>query len=112
MSRLTFEEYSLIASTTAVYPAAGTGLLKPLSYVALGLCGEAGEVAEKIKKNIRDETPVDKEAIAKELGDVLWYINAMCKELDIELGAVATGNIEKLLDRQRRNRLQGSGDDR
>jgi NTP pyrophosphatase (non-canonical NTP hydrolase) len=112
MSRYTFDEYSLVASTTAIYPAAGSGLLKPLSYVALGLCGEAGEIAEKIKKNIRDGTPVDKEALTKELGDVLWYINALCKELDISLDLVAKTNVAKLLDRQERNKLQGSGDNR
>lgn len=86
-----------------------------LSYDGLGL-GEAGEVQGKIKKIIRDSggviTPEATEEIKKELGDVLWYIASMCDNLEITLKDVASGNIEKLRDRNKRGVLEGSGDNR
>ena len=79
----------------------------------LGLCGEAGEVAEKVKKNIRDgASPTFKEDMKKELGDVLWYISALARDLDIDLDTIAQMNLQKLKDRQERNQIQGSGDNR
>jgi NTP pyrophosphatase (non-canonical NTP hydrolase) len=87
-----------------------------LAYPALGLAGEAGEVAEHAKKAIRDDGGTVSEerraAIAKELGDVLWYVAQIATELDLELDAIAEANLEKLLSRQRRGVLSGSGDDR
>ena len=105
-------EYQARSRSTAVYPHAGDNLLYP----TLGLCGETGEVAEKIKKMIRDDAGVltdeRRAALAKELGDVLWYLAQIATEADLELAAIAVANIEKLSSRQRRNVLQGSGDDR
>ena len=105
-------EYQSRSRATAVYPDAGANLLYP----TLGLCGEAGEVAEKIKKMVRDDdgilTDERRSALAKELGDVLWYLAQIATEADLDLDTVAEANIEKLTSRQRRNVLQGSGDDR
>ena len=105
-------EYQSRARATAVYPQAGDNLLYP----TLGLCGEAGEVAEKIKKMVRDDdgvlTDERRDALAKELGDVLWYLAQIATEADLELDVIAAANIAKLSSRQRRNVLQGSGDDR
>ena len=105
-------EYQLRSRATAVYPDAGENLLYP----TLGLCGEAGEVAEKIKKMVRDDAGVltdeRRASLAKELGDVLWYLAQIASEADLDLGAIAEANIEKLQSRQRRDVLQGSGDDR
>ena len=105
-------DYQSRSRATAVYPGAGENLLYP----TLGLCGEAGEVAEKIKKMIRDDGGVlsdeRRAALSKELGDVLWYLAQIATEADLELDAIAEANIEKLTSRHRRNVLQGSGDDR
>ena len=105
-------EYQSRSRATAVYPGAGENLLYP----TLGLCGEAGEVAEKIKKMIRDDggvlTDERRAALSKELGDVLWYLAQIATEAGLELDAIAEANIEKLASRHRRNVLQGSGDDR
>jgi NTP pyrophosphatase (non-canonical NTP hydrolase) len=105
-------EYQSRSRATAVYPAAGDNLLYP----TLGLCGEAGEVAEKIKKMVRDDdgvlTDERRGALAKELGDVLWYVAQIATEAGLELDAIAEANIEKLSSRQRRRVLHGSGDER
>jgi len=106
-----FADYQRRSRRTAEYPREAW-----LSYPALGLAGEAGEVAEHVKKAIRDDagevTPERREAVAKELGDVLWYVAQLATELELDLDAVAAGNLEKLLSRQRRGVLSGSGDDR
>ena len=109
---MNFTEYQNLASSTAIYPKKYETI-----YPALGWCGEAGEVAEKVKKSIRDgldyhEEKQFKEALTKELGDVLWYISALASDLDISLNDVAEGNIEKLSSRKKRNMIGGSGDDR
>lgn len=82
----------------------------------LGLSGEAGEVAEKFKKIIRDQngqiTPENKAEIQKELGDVLWYLATIARYLDIPLEDIAITNIEKLSSRQSRGKINGSGDNR
>jgi NTP pyrophosphatase (non-canonical NTP hydrolase) len=87
-----------------------------LTYPALGLAGEAGEVAEHAKKAIRDDggvvTEERRRAMAKELGDVLWYVSQLASEVGLELEEIARANLEKLLSRQRRGVLSGSGDDR
>jgi NTP pyrophosphatase (non-canonical NTP hydrolase) len=105
-------DYQERSRATAVYPGAGANLLYP----TLGLCGEAGEVAEKIKKMVRDDAGVlsaeRRDALAKELGDVLWYVAQLATEAGLDLDAIAAGNLDKLLSRRARDVLQGSGDDR
>lgn len=107
----TFEEYESLIGETAIYPDVGKGSQLGLAYTALGLTGEAGEFAEKIKKWIRDGT-FEKRLLAKELGDVLWYTTAAAKELGYSLQDIAEMNVVKLLERKRTNTLQGSGDER
>jgi len=111
---LTFTEYQVITHSTAIYPGQGTAL--GLAYTALGLAGEAGEIANKVKKVLRDDGGILTEEKAKqisaELGDVLWYIARVADELDSSLEVTATDNIAKLLDRQARGVLGGSGDAR
>ena len=106
-----FQDYQQKARETAVYPREYAML-----YPALGLCGEAGEVAEKIKKVIRDKggefDEHDRMNIRKELGDVLWYIAQLCSDLDLRMESVAIANVEKLRVRKEKGTLQGSGDDR
>ena len=107
-----FSDYQSRSRETAIYPNAGDNIVYP----ALGLCGEAGETAEKVKKAIRDDggtlTEERREAIAAELGDVLWYVAQLATEAGLELEAIAEANIEKLSSRRRRSVLHGSGDDR
>ncbi|GHJ56082.1 hypothetical protein Nm8I071_53890 [Nonomuraea sp. TT08I-71] len=82
----------------------------------LGLVGESGELAEKVKKWVRDldseESRIDRAGIAKELGDVLWYVAVLADHLDLSLDDIATANLAKLASRQGRGVLGGSGDDR
>ena len=107
-----FSEYQDRSRATAVYPNAGDNIVYP----ALGLCGEAGETAEKVKKAIRDDggtlTEERRAAIAAELGDVLWYVAQLATEAGLDLEEVAEANLEKLASRRRRSVLQGSGDNR
>lgn len=109
---MTFDEYQKESAKTAVYPK----LMHGSVYPALGLAGEAGEVAEKIKKLVRDDegrvTEGKKADIKKELGDVLWYVSQIASEFELGLGGIAAGNISKLQDRQKRGKLKGSGDNR
>ena len=115
---LSFEDYQTTAMETAIYP-------DELLYPVLGLVGEAGEVAEKVKKFFRDnqfevmcedavaEIPAEKRMeIAKELGDVLWYVTAIASDIGYSLEEVAELNLSKLADRDQRGRLTGSGDNR
>ena len=108
---LDFATYQLQAQTTAVYPGRGQG---NYTYPALGLAGEPGEVCEKLKKAIRDEggtiTPERKALLAKELGDVLWYIAALSTELGLSLEEIASGNLSKLAARKAQNKIHGDGD--
>jgi NTP pyrophosphatase (non-canonical NTP hydrolase) len=108
---MTFDDYQKSAANTAIY-----NLEYAVMYPALGLCGEAGEVAEKIKKLYRDRgglvTSDYRELLAKELGDVLWYVAALCRDLNVKMEDVAQMNLNKLADRQARGKLQGSGDTR
>jgi NTP pyrophosphatase (non-canonical NTP hydrolase) len=105
-------DYQHRSRATAVYPNAGENL----TYPALGLCGEAGECAEKVKKALRDDggvlTPERRDALAAELGDVLWYVAQLATEAGLDLDEIAEGNLAKLLSRQSRNVLSGSGDSR
>jgi NTP pyrophosphatase (non-canonical NTP hydrolase) len=104
-------EYQRLSRRTAQYPRAAW-----LSYPALGLAGEAGEVAEHVKKAIRDDGgaigQARRAALSKELGDVLWYVAQLASELGLELEEIAAENLDKLFSRQRRGVLAGSGDDR
>jgi NTP pyrophosphatase (non-canonical NTP hydrolase) len=106
------DRYQEGAWETAIYPDKGNNLYYP----ALGLVGEAGEVCNKIKKVMRDQdgnaTPEQKREIAKELGDVMWYLATLATELDSHLGCIAESNLKKLEDRQKRGVLKGSGDNR
>jgi NTP pyrophosphatase (non-canonical NTP hydrolase) len=101
-------EFQRKARKTAVYPG---GTWKGLYYIAMGLAGEAGEVANKIKKHIRDGV-LDFDKVADELGDVLWYVSQMASELGYDLNTVAEGNIKKLYSRLERGVVQGEGDSR
>jgi len=80
-------------------------------YPTLGLCGESGEVAEKVKKQVRDGV-FNRHEVAKELGDVLWYLTNVCNDIGYNLEEIAKMNIEKLDSRKDRNKIQGSGDNR
>lgn len=106
-----FNEYEKFIDQFARYPSKGEQRIESLTYCALGLTGESGEYAEKIKKLIRDGTFV-REDTAKELGDVLWYLTRSANELGYSLDEIAKMNIEKLQSRKERGVLQGSGDNR
>jgi len=112
----TFNEYQKLTLASAVYPEAGDATVAALSYCGLGLGGETGEVLEHLKKVQRDHdgvvSPERREALSKELGDVLWYLGRLVSELGLELDTVARKNIEKLQDRKNRGVIQGSGDNR
>ena len=105
-------EYQELSRRTATYPGAGDNIVYP----TLGLAGEAGEVAEKVKKLLRDDDGVmsreRREALAGELGDVLWYVAQVATEAGLDLEDIAQANLDKLLSRQRRGVLSGSGDSR
>ena len=104
-----FAEYQHSSRRTAAYPREAW-----LAYPALGLAGEAGEVAEHAKKAIRDDggqiSEERRAAMAKELGDVLWYVAQIASELGLD--EIARANLDKLASRQRRGVLSGSGDER
>ncbi len=111
MAKLTFEEFQELSAETAMYD--GQWMMM---YPALGLAGEAGEVCNKVKKIYRDDggflTDEVRETIAKELGDVLWYISALATDLDLNLDDIARGNRDKLESRHKRGVIGGSGDNR
>ena len=109
---ITPDLYENLAGQTAIFPKD-----KALEYLALGMTSEAGEVAGKVKKLIRDGEDVEgfelkKIAIASEIGDVLWYCAMMAKEVGVPLNTIMQENLRKLHDRKERGTLQGSGDDR
>ncbi len=95
-----------------------TGNYNTIAFVekVLGLVGEAGETADKIKKVLRDKDGIidehDKLEITKELGDVLWYVASIARYLNVSLEEVARLNLEKLEGRRKRNLLHGEGDNR
>jgi NTP pyrophosphatase (non-canonical NTP hydrolase) len=110
---MTFEEYEKSALTTVL----STGdSFKDLLHWVLGLNGEAGEVAEKLKKIIRDKNSViseeDKVELAKEIGDVLWYLAVFAHDLGVPLESIAQQNLDKLKSRKDRGTLGGDGDNR
>ncbi len=105
-------QYQHKSRETALYPNQGKNPIYP----TLGLVGEAGEVADKVKKVLRDKDGVFddevKQAIKYELGDVLWYISQLSTEFGFKLEDVAVTNLEKLSSRAKRNMISGSGDNR
>lgn len=110
------DAYQHEAQKTAIYPGVGTGSPDAIAYTVLGLTGEAGELANKYKKVIRDNggrlSAAVSDAMAAELGDVLWYVAMLARELNASLSAVAAANVNKLAARKANNTLQGSGDER
>jgi NTP pyrophosphatase (non-canonical NTP hydrolase) len=109
---LDFHTYQQRSRATACYPDAGANPIYP----TLGLCGEAGEVADKVKKVLRDQggefSAEVITALQLELGDVLWYVAQLATELGLELDQVAQANLDKLASRSARNVISGSGDSR
>ena len=103
---MTFKQYQNEAVQTAIYDPTHA-----IVYPALGLAGEAGEVSNKVKKVIRDGV-FDKDAIASELGDCLWYIAVLARDMNVDLEEIAQANLSKLRDRKERGTLQGNGDTR
>lgn len=106
----TFHQYQIAALKSAIYPKE-----QKIIYPTLKLTGEAGEVSEKIGKWLRGDYPMDisrKADIAKELGDVLWYITALANDIGYNLEEIATLNLGKLKDREDRGVLKGNGDNR
>lgn len=110
---MNFNEYQKRALTTVI--SEGNEFNDLLHWV-LGINGESGEIAEKVKKIIRDKSgrvsAADKQDLAREIGDVLWYLAVFAHHLGIEFDKVAKDNLSKLADRRERGRLQGSGDHR
>jgi NTP pyrophosphatase (non-canonical NTP hydrolase) len=110
---MTMDWYQNQALSFSMYPAEAK-----VYYPALGLAGEAGEVADKIKKYIRmgkdlkDLTPLERRAVALELGDVLWYIVALGRDIDYSLEQIAQNGITKLAERLLRGTIVGEGDNR
>ena len=106
-----FNSYQRSAVTTAIYPDQ-----HKITYPALGMAGEAGEVANKVKKLIRDgpdkRPDTWREDIASEIGDVLWYCAALANDLNLPLGMIAAQNLAKLQKRKDKGTLGGSGDTR
>ncbi|MEB3243737.1 MAG: nucleoside triphosphate pyrophosphohydrolase family protein [Cyanobacteriota bacterium] len=104
--------YQQQAALTARYPDVGANPIYP----TLGLCGESGEVADKVKKVLRDQggrfTEEARSDLALELGDVLWYVARLASELGLDLEAIARSNLAKLASRAERNVIAGSGDRR
>ena len=109
--KMDFNKYQETAVETAIYPDTHRIL-----YPALGMAGEAGEVAKKVKKIIRDGTdnlPEDwKDQLASEIGDVLWYCAALANDLGMPLALIAAQNRDKLLERKQKGTISGSGDKR
>lgn len=108
---MTLDEYQKLALRTSNH-----SRKNELFHLVLGLAGESGEITEKMKKWVRDqdsdEAKLDKDDLAKELGDIMWYVAVLADYLGVPLDEVGTKNIDKLASRQKRNQLAGSGDNR
>jgi NTP pyrophosphatase (non-canonical NTP hydrolase) len=110
---MTFDEYQKQALTTVI---SQNDHFKDTLHWVLGINGEAGEIAEKIKKIIRDKngevSQQDKEELSKEIGDVLWYLAVFAHDLGFQLDGIAKQNLDKLQSRKARGVLGGAGDNR
>jgi len=95
-TNLTFSKYQTISSKTSGAHQGLYGLDARLAVACLGLTGEAGEVGDYIKKVVGHGHRLDKEVVAKELGDVMWYVAEICSALKLDMGEVASGNVKKL----------------
>lgn len=108
-----FDDYQKRALTTVI---SSDDEFKDLLHWVLGINGEAGEIAEKVKKIIRDKggevSPEDIAEMSKEIGDVLWYLAVFASHLGLSLDAIAAANLEKLQSRKQRGVLGGTGDNR
>lgn len=107
MCASTFNEYQEFVRSMKVYPEKHA-----IVYPALGLSGEAGETAEKVKKWLRGDRELDREGLMKELGDSLWYLTSLADDLGYTLQDVVTANTDKLSSRKQRGVLKGEGDNR
>jgi NTP pyrophosphatase (non-canonical NTP hydrolase) len=106
-------EYAKFTRTTAIYPHARTGAVPELMYLALGLAGEAGEVANKVKKLFRDgDSPEKRAHLEGEIGDVFWYLARLCDALGLEPEVILAQNAQKLTSRLERGVIGGDGDHR
>lgn len=109
---MSFEEYQNKAWDTAIYPNKGTNIYYP----TLGLIGEAGEIANKIKKIMRDDDGIltieKRNELIAEMGDVLWYLAALATELKTSLNTIAYQNLDKLFSRLENGTIKGEGDSR
>lgn len=105
------DQYQMQSNKTAIYPED-----RAVEYLVLGMCSEAGEVAGKLKKIIRDNNQVIDDSkrleLSKEIGDVLWYVSQLALELNIPLSIIAEQNIAKLQERSKNNLISGDGDNR
>ena len=110
-NNMSLEQYLEFTNTTAIYPEAGTGSNLELYYLSLGLVSEAGEVAGKVKKLIRDGK-YDPAGIVKELGDVFWYAVRLVDAVGYSPSDALTINTAKLTQRKENNTISGSGDER
>jgi NTP pyrophosphatase (non-canonical NTP hydrolase) len=103
--------YQKVAKSTAIYPRE-----QAIIYPTLGLTGEAGEVANKVKKIIRDGTNKNNEdlvqEISAEIGDCLWYISVLADDIGCKLSDIANNNLIKLAKRKEKGTIHGSGDNR
>lgn len=118
------DTYTRLTRETAIYPGANQQTTTEyewpnataLSYVSLGLVGEAGEIANKVKKVLRDDNGIltedKRDKIVGELGDVFWYMARLCDELGVDPSVVLAQNVNKLFSRKDRGVLGGSGDNR
>lgn len=113
---MTFDDYSTQAMTTDIFSGDRSVGSHAFLEKTLGLVGEAGEVAEKVKKILRDKdgqaSDEDKKELAKELGDILWYVNSVGNYLGLSLEEIAEANLNKVLSRKARGQTHGSGDNR
>lgn len=106
-NNMTIQEYTDFVKSMKVYPEKYA-----IIYPALGISGESGEIAEKVKKWLRGDKHLDAEELVKELGDIMWYITSMADDLGADLQSVINENVTKLKSRKERGVVKGSGDNR
>ena len=104
---LTLDAYQEQAEATAIYPPHSAD-----QYLIAGLAGEVGELASLFAKYWRGDCDFNRDHVAAELGDILWFIAMLAERLDTDLSTIAQGNLTKLADRAERGKLKGNGDNR